>query len=472
MQSLPLKWRIGICVTILMLIIVTVISIIAYREFQEGLFDILDYRLQSDMSAVRQQLHTEDTTEEIKKEIRAILVQDRHSYNSGYRMWFENGSTYLSSSDISDSMDLNIDAGDISQPKPGEDKTFNIVENEKAYRAIWARYSDLSDNLNKENVLNVLIYTSSDYVNHEIEEFLLALVILGGLIVWFSIGFTTWILRWGLKPISLITNMMDKVSGKHLDESSINYPQVPHELSPFVRAWGQMLKRLSHAMKEQRRFTSDASHELRTPIATIKSTLQLARSQERPTEYYKKAIDQSLEDLERLNHLIDQLLQLSRLDSIENSQGREIIDMQQLTSKVCEHYSVIAQQQGHSLECKFCPAKIMGHIQLIRQLLANLIDNAIKYSPDNSAISVLMEKEDEQLKIKVHDEGGNISENERHLIFERFYRLDKARNRSTGGAGIGLSIAKEIAKKHGGDITVSSNPKNGTSFVVSLPMES
>jgi len=264
---------------------------------------------------------------------------------------------------------------------------------------------------------------------------------------------------------------MDKVSGKHLDEAPINFPQVPQELSPFVRAWSQMLSRLSHAMKEQRRFTSDASHELRTPIATIKSTLQLARSQERPTEYYKKAIDQSLEDTERLNHLIDQLLELSRLGNIEYVQDREMINMQQLTLGVCEQYSVIARQQGRSMKCKYCPAKIVGHVQLIRQLLANLIDNAIKYSPDDSTISVLMDKNDAQLKITIHDEGGSLSENERHLIFERFYRLDKARNRSTGGAGIGLSIAKEIAQKHGGDITVSSNPKDGTSFIITLPIE-
>jgi two-component system heavy metal sensor histidine kinase CusS len=468
MQPLSLKWRIGICVTILMLIIVTVISIIAYYEFQESLFDILDHRLKSDISAIRQQLYTEEPNEEFKKEIRAILVQDRHSNGIGFKIWFENGSTYLSSSDVSD----NIDVGHVSPPKTGEDKTFDIIDNERAYRAIWARYSDLGDNFKKGNTLNVLIYTSSEYVNHEIEEFLLALIILGGLIIWFSIGITTWILRWGLKPVSHITNLMDKVSGKHLDESSIKFPQVPQELSPFVRAWGQMLSRLSHTMKEQRRFTSDASHELRTPIATIKSTLQLARSQERPAEYYKKAIDQSLDDLERINHLIDQLLRLSHIDNIENLQDRETIDMQQLTSEVCECYSVIAQQQGRFLECKLCPAKIMGCIQLIHQLLANLIDNAIKYSPDNSTISVLMEKDNTQLKINVHDEGSGISENERYLIFERFYRLDKARARSTGGAGIGLSIAREIAQKHGGDITVSSNPMDGTSFVVAFPIES
>jgi heavy metal sensor kinase len=366
-------------------------------------------------------------------------------------------------------LSLDINTRYLSGAKPGEGKIFNIIENKKAYRGIWARYADLGSNFKTDDTLNVVIYTSSDYVRHEIEEFLLELLGLGGLIVWFSIGFTAWILRWGLKPVSHITNLMDNVSGKHLDEQTNNYPQVPQELSPFVRAWSQMLSRLSHAMKEQRRFTSDASHELRTPIAIVKSTLQLARSQERPVEYYKTAIDQSLEDMERLNHLIDQLLQLSRLDNVENSQDQEIIDMHQLTSDVCEIYSAIAQQQGHSLECKFCSAKVVGHIQLIRQLLANLIDNAIKYSPKDSIISILMEKDDTQLKLIIHDEGGGISENERHLIFERFYRLDKARNRSTGGAGIGLSIAKEIAQKHGGDITVSSNPKDGTNFTIVLP---
>jgi len=466
MQPLSLKWRIGICVTALMLIIVTVISVIAYTEFQEGLFDILDHRLHSDIEALKLQLNIGDSKERIKNEITAMMAQNK---SGGYNIWFQNGESYLSNSFVSDSNFI-AEAKSFSPPEVGKQETFNVDYNEKPYRVIWAKYSDLSSNFKKGDILNILIFTSSDFVKHEIEEFLLVLVILSGLVIWLSIGITAWVLKWGLKPVGHITDVMDEISGKHLDESSINFPQVPQELSPFVRAWRQMLSRLSHAMKEQRRFTSDASHELRTPIATIKSTLQLARSQDRPVEYYKKAIDQSLEDMEKLNHLIDQLLQLSRLDHAEHSQDYETIDMQQLISEICEYYTVIAKQQGRHLDYKCCPADIKGYTQLVRQLLSNLIDNAIKYSPEKSKISVTMEKENDELKITVHDEGGGISENERHLIFERFYRLDKARSRSTGGAGIGLSIAREIAQKHGGDISVVSNPQEGTRFVVIIPI--
>lgn len=465
MQPLSLKWRIGICVTALMLIIVTVISVIAYTEFQEGLFDILDHRLNSDIEALKLQLNVGDSKERIKNEITAMMAQNK---SGGYDIWFENGKSYLSNSFVSDS-NFVAEAKSFPPPEVGKQKTFNIDHSEKPYRVIWGKYSDLSSNFKKGDILNILIYTSSDFVKHEIEEFLLVLVILSGLVIWLSIGITAWVLKWGLKPVGHITDVMDEISGKHLDESSINFPQVPQELSPFIRAWRQMLSRLSHAMKEQRRFTSDASHELRTPIATIKSTLQLARSEDRPVEYYKKAIDQSLEDMEKLNHLIDQLLQLSRLDHAEHSQDYETIDMRQLTSEICEYYTVIAKQQGRHLDYKCCPAEIKGHTQLIRQLLTNLIDNAIKYSPEKSKISVHTKKENNQLKITVHDEGGGISGNERYLIFERFYRLDKARSRNTGGSGIGLSIAEEIAKKHGGDITVSSNLQEGTSFTVMLP---
>lgn len=469
MHPLSLKWRIGICVTILTLIIVTIISVTAYFEFREALFDFLDYRLKSDIGAIKLLLYAEDSTEEIKKEVSAVLRQEARSSSSGYKIWWDSGETYLSSPDFMDSIlrNKNIHNNLINSD---HERILDIFDHEKRCRAIFARYTGFGNNFKADDVLNVLIYTSSDKVYHETEEFLLELIILASLIIWFSIGFTAWILRWGLKPVDNITDLMDNTSGKILDYTDTNFPAVPQELSPFVRAWGQMLDRLSKTMREQRRFTSDASHELRTPLATIKSTLQLARSQNRPDEYYKSAIDQSLEDLERLNQLIDQLLQLSHLDNDTYLQDSEVIDIHQLIAEVCEHYSIIAQQNDHTLKYTLCHATITGHEQLIRQLIANLIDNAIKYSPKKSTISVSMEKNEGQLKIKVHDEGGNISENDQHLIFERFYRLDKARNRKTGGAGIGLSIAREIAQKHDGDITVSSNPKDGTNFIITLPI--
>lgn len=264
-----------------------------------------------------------------------------------------------------------------------------------------------------------------------------------------------------MKPVARITTKMNDITGKNLNQLSSYITGSPAELRPFVRAWDQMIERLALAMEQQRRFTADASHELRTPLAIVKSTLQTARSRKRPSDTYESAIDQSLQDLERLEHLIEQLLVLAHLDDIESQSDWETIDLVRLVRDVCEQYLPFVERHRGSLKWQVCRAEVNGSDEQIRRLLANLIDNAIRYGPKGSEVSVSMHSLNGLVNVSVCDKGGNIPPQEQKHIFDRFYRIRKARGKASTGSGLGLALAQEIAQKHGGSITVQSNPKRG-----------
>lgn len=470
MLTLSLKWRIGIYTAVVLLIAIGAISLIAFGEFKESMIDSLDYRLESDIRAIQNIILEEKTLASASGEIKAFLNTQANSGKDVYKIWFEGDNEQITNDENIESLLLQIiEANPVVE---WEDHYFstNIVYNEKSLRVIWARYPIHLNDETSAQELNIFISIDASFARHEMAEFLNALLIITGIVVWAGIGGLFIALRWGLRPLKQMTEKMEHISGHSLEDLGMNSADTVKELRPFVVSWQQMLKRLLTATEKNKRFTADASHELRTPLAVIKSTLQLARSQKRTAEIYEKAIDESLEDIDRINRLMDKLLELSRLDYSLSSEKFKFIHMEQLVKGVIVQFEPIAQNSGKTLQENLCPASINGdEIQLV-QMLVNLIDNAIRYSPERSTITVSMEKNETCLKIIFHDEGGLITLQQQSRIFDRFYRIDKARDRKSGGTGLGLSIAYEIARQHGGAITVSSSPETGTNFSITLPV--
>ncbi len=472
MTSFSLKGRVGICIAVLVFFVVTIISIIAYQEFQESLLGGLDSTLQSDLSTVRYLLFTKDIfSPETQKEVRAFLNPQKETQDAGYQIWFEGDENVMKSLT---SMDIYGILQKQQTPPPERDEfiMLNMTRDEKTYRVIWARYPLPNRPADLPQCLNVALATSSAYAYHEIAEFTKMLFILGGIILWITLMLIQGILKWGLKPIDSLAHRMSDISGSNLSEMTRGYPKAPKELHPFVKSWEEMLNKLAHAMQEQKRFTSDAAHELRTPLAIIKSTLQLAQSRKRSVEFHEETVARALEDIERLNALIEQLLELSRLENADNLREWEVVNINDLIEDIVEQYEPLLNEKGFRLNTQLCPAEIRGNQHQIRQLMLNLIDNAVKYAPPKTTITLSVKIDDEMAVIVVHDEGGGIPEDECSRLFDRFYRVSKARDRNSGGSGLGLAIAKEIAMLHSGNITVESNPQNGTSFVIALPIHS
>lgn len=467
MKLRSLETRIGICIAILMTIVVSILSGVAYHEFKEGLLDSVDLILQSDLQQVKGLLFSKTTaTAEIQRELLDILNSQAMSE---YQLWFENDANRQSEILFRTELHDEFTKKTVLAPALNKVVLLNLNHGDKPYRAIWARYP-MSFNGNSSNqVVNIALAIGSYSVYHEAREFVRVLIIAGGIVVWAAWGLACQFSRWALKPINLLADQMSRVTKAELTTIKQDSLHPHQELVPFVKAWKDMLNRLAETMEEQKRFISDAAHELKTPIAVIKSTLQLAQSQKRNIEYHENTIDHTLEDVDRLNNLVNQLLELSRIESANLFAEREWMNIKEVIEDVLEHYKPCLDTKNFRLKSQLCSAEINGNREQIQHLFNNLVDNAIKYAPAGTTITVTLEIDEKWVKVMIHDEGGNIPEEDCNHLFDRFYRVSKARDRNSGGSGLGLAIAKEIVVQHFGQIRVESNRQKGTCFIVTLP---
>lgn len=470
MQTLSLKSRIGLCMTIMTLIIITLISAAAYLEFKEALVGSLDYRLHSDAGAVIAFLAADETLVEKHRVIKTILSSNTDSRRMGYGVWFDDEKEYFASSDSFGKINELIQSHSKDITQKVEYSFYTIDYEGIPCRVIWAKYPNPMHNSSDNNTVNIVVALTGKYTWHEIGEFLRLLLISGGIALWITIVLVILVLRWGFKPINYIASQMDNLSSGNMMQLDMDIPNSPEELQPFVVAWDQMLNRLSNAMRQQKQFTADASHELRTPLTIIKSTLQVARFKKRSAESYESTIDQCLEDMKRLEKLIAQLLELARFDEESSRMPYRDVDLQELIENACQQYSEAADQRGRKIIPNTCKFNYKCNRDQILRAISNLLENAIKYGPKETDIIVDLKEVDNNIMLTVHDEGGNISAKELDFLFDRFYRSDTARNHKSGGAGLGLAITKEIIQRHHGEINVKSSPKSGTDFTITLPI--
>lgn len=232
-------------------------------------------------------------------------------------------------------------------------------------------------------------------------------------------------------------------------------------LIPIQRSW-----------ERQSQFAADASHELRTPLAVIQTYLELLfRHPSKTIEEESETIFKSLSEVKRINKLVEELLTLARSDSNEQQIQPRHFMMDKLIASIVEQFKPIAELKNiHLKEMIEQDLNYYGDQERLHQLFVILLDNALKFTPANGAVIISCKKEGNVLKIIVKDNGIGISSEDLPYIFNRFFRVDKSRSRSEGGTGLGLSIAKWIVEAHYGQITVESQQKEGTSFIIKLPI--
>ena len=242
---------------------------------------------------------------------------------------------------------------------------------------------------------------------------------------------------------------------------------------------GYLLARKSLApiaamVSEQQRFIADASHELRTPLAVLRGETEVALGKTRTVEEYEESLTLIQEEAERLSRIVEDLFILAR-QPIESPTAlvKEPVSLTEVVKDCARAAQVLAVRKGVRLKLKNDSTSIALNAdeELIKRMILNLLDNAVKYTPEGGEISLALEKHNGSAEIVVRDTGIGLSEMDQQRVFDRFYRVDKARSRALGGAGLGLSIVRTIVEAHGGEITIDSTPRHGSTFTVSLPLK-
>jgi heavy metal sensor kinase len=297
-------------------------------------------------------------------------------------------------------------------------------------------------------------------------QILLALVPLG---VALAAGGGAWLAKKALAPVDDMARRARRITAEDLDER-IPPRGARDELDYLAETLNALLGRLEEAFAQMRRFTADAAHELRTPLTALKGGLEVALRTPRTAPEYERVLRDSLEEVNRLVRLAEDLLLLSRATA-GGGLARVTLEMEPLLLDTLDVGARLAQGTGVAVRLgSVTPAEIQGDPTALRRLLLNLVENAIKYTEPGGVVELSATTEGRAVVITVRDTGIGIDPADSERIFRPFVRLDDARSRDTGGSGLGLAIARSIAQAHEGSLGVESAPKEGSRFSLRLPL--
>jgi heavy metal sensor kinase len=317
----------------------------------------------------------------------------------------------------------------------------------------------------------VMLLAPLEAVDRELDLVRGVLLAAGLVTVLLSGGLAYALARKALAPVDQLRRAADAVTADRLDRRlAVTGPD--DELGRLTRTINGMLARLERSFAEIRRFTADASHELRTPLTVLRTEVEVALSRPTSAAGVQQLLGNILEELVRMSRLTDQLLTLSRRDAGVDHFTLAPVDLCVLVSGVVEALRPLAESRCVELRLDGSPVQVAGDEGRLRQVFINLLDNALKYTPVGGTVTVGVRRVDQSGVVTVADTGIGIAPEHLPHVFDRFYRVDKARTRAEGGTGLGLSIAQSIVLAHGGRIEMTSEVGRGTVGTVVLPQSS
>jgi heavy metal sensor kinase len=318
-----------------------------------------------------------------------------------------------------------------------------------------------------------LIEVAAPYNQIEsVERGLLWTFILGlPLIVALAMGGGYLLMRRALRPVDEIRQKAAQITSRNLSER-LPVVHTGDELERLATDLNRMIERLEESFTQINRFSADASHELRTPLTVLQGELEsVAQSSHKLPPEVRDTIGSALEETQRLAKIVENLLAISRLEAGEGRKNIEHLDFAELARSTADQMRLLAEEKHISLACdRTNPVEVEADPARLKQIVVNLLDNAIKYTPKGGKVSISVSEQNNHAVLDVTDSGIGISATDLPHIFDRFYRADKARSRQTDGTGLGLSIVRSICTAHGGHVRVESSEGKGTVFHVEIPL--
>jgi len=290
------------------------------------------------------------------------------------------------------------------------------------------------------------------------------LALLASLLIGYAIA------KRSLRPIDSASAAARRITSQNLRER-LAAPNYNDEVGRLVRTLNEMIERLEKSFASISEFTTNAAHELRTPLTILRGELEVEMRKKSITPEHRKMAESNLEEANRLSRIVENLFTLSRADSKGLALTLREVSLRDLLEKTRGRAAMIAAAKSIAVEGRIeDDCTVIGDGEMLAQVILNLVDNAVKYSPEHSVITLELAHDTNNAVVSIIDSGMGVADAHKEKIFERFYRADEARTRSEGGAGLGLSIARSIVAAHSGTISVESVPGKGSRFIVTLPV--
>jgi heavy metal sensor kinase len=454
------KLRLTLWYALVTAVVLGLFAVAAYETVEHRLEAEIDRQLRIDFDLVEVQLEKDDAGQ-IRWQVHGAHGDEGFARLSAwFEVWSEDGTLLLRHWPVPDS--------EIHSPLPppmGRALRFYETELEQD---LHVRLMERPARVQETGVVMRMFRDESDMrrtLGEIVEVFLLALPFA---VVVASFGGYLMAER-SLRPVAAMVEQAKKITMESLAARLPN-PNPSDEFGRLATVFNETLRRLESSFDELKRFTADASHELRTPLTALRTVGEVALRRQRDVESLRDTVSSMLEESERLDALIASLLTLARLESDNAALSRERIDLGAAVREVGETVSLLAAEKNQALDISVPEQiEIRADRVLLRQALLNIVHNAIRHSPDGTRIRVQAVRDGNEASIAVIDQGPGIAPEHQSKIFERFYRIDKARARADGSYGLGLAIAKWSIERQGGRIEVESLGSGGTTFRILLP---
>ncbi len=355
------------------------------------------------------------------------------------------------------------------RPRPGVQVTGTVkLEAVGAVRYLAAPLPDAGP-----NIAALLVATPTHAVTFEPRQLIRSMLVIAPLILLGSVGVGYWLAGRALQPIQDMMDELEAITDGRSLHRRLMVPRSGDELARLAIKVNGMIARLEQSFSGLRRFTADASHELKTPLMVVRAGVERALTNPGAPADSIEALDDTLNQINRMSELVETLLTLARADEGRTTLAVEEKDLGPLVAEAAETAGMLGEAREISVTASLPEHPVLLPVDSgrIRQLLLNLVTNAIKYTPEGGAVAVELEDTGEQVTIRVKDTGIGIAAGDLPHVFDRFWRADLSRDRTEErpGFGLGLAISRWIAEAHGGSIGVQSRPGRGSTFTITLP---
>lgn len=454
-----IRFRLALSYTVLVAITFALISLAIYKYISATLATALDQSMQKEMDWTTARYEKARARSEAPQQTREDLFEHASYFpmKEYVELWDTSETIFYRSPN------LNLDTLVKHATIPSEDHDTIVT-------ATTFREYDIRLASRRLNGVTILIAMPTESVTEPLRQLLRAFRWLGPIVVLLAIAIGSFLAKRSFSKINQVVEAAKIITADRLHDRLPPHP-AKDEIGSIVTTFNEMISRLDFSFRQMKQFSADASHELRTPLAVMRTQLETALTAEASDAELKSIAANCLDETMRMSVIIDNLLLLARADAKQDLIKREPVDFQNIVRNTFDESVILASHKSIRVTLRELQgANIIGDEPRLRQMLLNLIDNAIKYNRVNGEIDISLTRENGSCKIRIKDTGIGIPEAQIPRIFDRFYRVDKARTRALGGSGLGLSIVQWIVEAHDGTIEVSSTVNQGSEFCVKLPL--